>query len=57
MVCSGGEARADVQGGRGLGEGSPKAAHRKMAYHREEAFLLEYPQPSPREEEEDTKIA
>lgn len=57
MVSSCGGARMDVQGGRGLGEESPKTAHRKMAYQGEEAFILEYPQPGPRDEEEDVKIA
>lgn len=57
MVYSCGGARMDVQGGRGLGEESPKTACRKMAYQGEEAFILEYPQPGPRDEEEDVKIA
>lgn len=57
MVYSHGVARVDVEGGRGLGEESPKAALRKMAYHGEEAFTQEHLQPGPREEETDTKIA
>lgn len=57
MVCSCEVARMDVQGGKGLGEESPKIACRKMAYQGEEAFIPEYPQPGPRDEEEDIKIA